>query len=62
MVDVQTISIVIAASSVVTGVDYHILQIRHQTRTRGTDLIVRLCSMFGGKEFQEAWRARWHSH
>jgi len=42
MVDVQTVSIVIASASVVAGVVYYALQIRHQAKMRQTDFIVRL--------------------
>jgi hypothetical protein len=55
MVDIQTVSIVIASASVVAGIIYYSLQIRHQTKTRQTDLVVRLYTTFGGKEMREAW-------
>ena len=42
MVDIQTVSIAIASASVVVGVIYYVWQIRHQTRMRKTDLIVRI--------------------
>jgi len=60
MVDIlllQTVSIAVASASVVAGVTYYALQIRHQTRTRDTDLVIRLFSTFARKEFQqEMWR------
>jgi len=55
MVDIQTVSIVIASASVVAGVIHYVLQLRHQTRMRQTDLVMRLYSHFGSKEFQGAW-------
>ena len=55
MVDISTVSIVIASASVVAGVIYYSLQIRHQTKARQTDLIIRLYSLVGSKEFVEAW-------
>jgi len=54
MVDIPTISIVIATSSVVAGVIYYSFQVRHQTRTRDTDLVMRLYSTYGSNEFREA--------
>ncbi len=44
MVDVQTVSIVIASASVVAGVVYYALQLRHQSKMRQTDLVIRLAS------------------
>ncbi len=49
----QTASIAIASASVVVGVIYYIFQIRHQTRTRQTDLIIRLYSTIVQREFVE---------
>lgn len=61
MVDIQTVSIVIASASVVAGVVYYALQLRHQARARQdmvkarqADLLMRLYSTYGSKEFQEA--------
>jgi hypothetical protein len=50
MVDIQTISIAIASASVVAGVVYYVLQIRHQTKIRQTDLVIRLFSAFLSQE------------
>ena len=55
VVDVQTVSIMLASASVIAGVIYYVLQIRHQSRMRQTDLVVRLYSTFSGKELQEAY-------
>jgi hypothetical protein len=55
MVDIQTVSIAIASASVFAAAIYYVLQIRHQTRMRQTDLVMRLYSTFGSKEFQDAW-------
>jgi len=61
MVDIQTISIVIASASVVAGVTYYALQLRHQARARQdmvkarqADLLMRLHSAFSTKEMVEA--------
>ena len=62
MIDIQTVSIIIASASVVAGVIYYSLQIRHQnlqiqqqTKTRHTDLLVRLFSTIMSKDWLEAW-------
>ena len=55
MVDIQTISIAIASASVVAGVVYYALQLRHQTKMRQTDLVMRLYSTYSSKEFLEAY-------
>ena len=62
MVDIQTISIAIASASVVAGVIYYSLQIRHQnlqikqqTKMRQTDVYWRLLSSFTSKEYVEAF-------
>ena len=53
MVDVQTISIVMASASVMAGIVYYAFQIRHQNRMRETDLIMRLYSAYGNEEYSE---------
>jgi hypothetical protein len=58
MVDIlllQTVSIAIASASVVAGVIYYFFQIRHQTRIRQTDLVMKLYSQFNSLEFQKVW-------
>jgi len=54
MVDIQTVSIAIASAGVFAAAIYYIFQIRHQTKIRQTDLVMRLYSTRGSKEFQEA--------
>jgi hypothetical protein len=56
MVDIQTVSIAIASAGVFAAAVYYILQIRHQTKMRQTDLIMRLYSTRDSKEFQESWK------
>jgi hypothetical protein len=58
MVDVQTVSIAVASASVIVGVIYYVFQIRHQTKLRETDLLLRLNStMFANKEFlKDLWK------
>lgn len=55
MIDLATLSTMVAAISVVVGVILAVLQLRDFVRTRQTDLIMRLYSVFGSREFQEAW-------
>jgi hypothetical protein len=56
VVDIQTLSIAIASASVVVGVAYYALQIRHQSKVRQTDLVMRLYDKFGSTEFQKAYQ------
>ena len=55
MVDIQTVSIGVASASVVAGVIYYVFQLRHQNRTRQTDLVMRLYATFSSNDFQDAW-------
>jgi len=55
VIDIQTVSIVIASASVVAGIIYYSLQLRSQTKARQTDLIIRLYSLASSREFLEAW-------
>jgi hypothetical protein len=60
MADVQTVSILVAAASVMIGVIYYILQIRHQTKLRQTDLALRLYTSWVSKEMTEPWLKVWN--
>jgi hypothetical protein len=42
MVDIQTVSIAIASAGVFAAAVYYIIQIRHQTKVRETDLAIRM--------------------
>jgi len=55
MLDIPSISSIVAAAGVLVGVVFAVLQLRDLMRTRQTDLVMRLYSIFGSKEFQEAW-------
>jgi hypothetical protein len=55
LVDIQTVSIAIASAGVLIGVVYYILDLRHQTKIRKTDLLVRLCSTMESKDWMEAF-------
>ncbi len=56
MVDIQTVSIVIASTGVLAGVIYYILEIRHQSRLRQTESVIKLSPWFNmnAREVQEA--------
>jgi hypothetical protein len=56
IIDIQTISIVIASASVIGSSVYYMLETRHQRRTRQTESIIRLSPWFSmdAKEIQEA--------
>jgi hypothetical protein len=53
--DIQTVSIAVASASVTVAAIYYIWQIRHQTKMRQTDLLVRLFSTLDSKDWLEAW-------
>ena len=55
VVDIQTVSIMLASASVIAGVVYYALQIRQQTKIRHTDFIMRMPSTFTSKEFIQAF-------
>jgi hypothetical protein len=54
MVDIQTVSIIMASASVMAGIVYYSFQIRHQTRIRKTDLVIRLWSRMQRDDFIDA--------
>ena len=54
MLDVSTIATVVATISVVVGVIFTILELRHMSKTRQTDVIMRIYDRFGSKEMVEA--------
>jgi len=56
MVDIQTVSIAVASASVVAGVVYYALQIRHQDKMRHLDLFMRLYSTWGSEDMLDAHR------
>jgi hypothetical protein len=56
VVDIQTLSVIVASASVVAGIVYYAVQFRHQTRIRQTDLLLRLYTISTNKEWLEAWQ------
>ena len=55
MVDLTSVSALLAAIGVTVGVIFAIVQLRDLVRTRQTDLAMRLYQHFGTKEFVNAW-------
>ena len=54
MVDIQTVSIAVASASVVAGIIYYAFQIRHQTRMRQMDLLMRLYLTWDSEDMKKA--------
>ena len=56
VLDIPTISVLIASASVITGVIYYMVETRHQRVMRQTESVVRLSPWFSmnAKEMQEA--------
>jgi hypothetical protein len=56
MVDVQTISIAVASIGVLLAAIYYVLEIRHQSRLRQTESVIKLSPWFNmtAREVQEA--------
>ncbi len=59
MLDIPSISAVVAAVGVIVGVVLAILELRNITKTRQMELIMRLYSTFITKEFQDAYETLW---
>lgn len=56
MLDIPSISAIVAAVGVIVGVVFTVEQVRDLVKTRQTDLVISLYKDFGGKEYQEAWQ------
>ena len=54
MIDIPTASAIIVAVSVVIGLIFTVLELRHLGQTRRTDVIMRVYDRFGTKEMVEA--------
>jgi len=53
MLDIPSISAVILSIGGMLGIIFAIVELRNLVKTRQTDLVIRLYSIFGSKEFQE---------
>jgi len=54
MIDIPTASAMVVAVSVVVGLVFTLMELRHLARTRRTDVIMRIYDRFGSKEMVEA--------
>ncbi len=54
MIDIPTVSAIVVAISVVVGLCFTLLELRHLSKTRRTDVIMRIYNRFGSKEMVEA--------
>ncbi len=54
MIDLSAVSTIVVTVSVVVGVAFTVLEIRHLAKTRRTDVILRIYERFGHKEVIEA--------
>jgi hypothetical protein len=54
MFDIPTISTIVAAVSILIGIIFTILELRHFNRTRKTEIIMRIYDRFSSKEMVEA--------
>ena len=54
MDDIATISTIVAAVSIVVGVVFTILEIRHMAKTRRTEVILKIYERFGSREIVDA--------
>ena len=55
MLDIPSVSAIVAAVGVIVGVVFTVFELRNLVITRQTDLVIRLYSTFGSKELQESW-------
>jgi hypothetical protein len=54
MLDVSTVSTIVVTVSVVIGVVFTVLEIRHLAKTRRTEVILRIYERFGSREIVDA--------
>lgn len=54
MIDVPTLSAIVVAVSVVIGLVFTLMELRHLAKTRRTDVIMRVYDRFGSREMVEA--------
>jgi hypothetical protein len=55
MLDIPSISAIVAAAGVLVGVVLTVVELRNLVKQRQSDLLVRLFSTAGGKDWLEAW-------
>jgi hypothetical protein len=54
MIDIPTVSGIVATASIIIGVIFTILEIRHFNQTRKTEIIMKIYERFGTREMVEA--------
>ena len=54
MIDISTTATIVTMASVIVGVVFTILEIRHLNNVRRTDIIMKIYERFGSKEMVEA--------
>jgi hypothetical protein len=52
--DISTLSTIVATVSIVIGVVFTVLEVRHLARTRRTEVILRIYERFGNREIVDA--------
>ena len=57
MLDIPSISAIVAAAGVLVGVTLAYLEVRSLVEARRTDLVISLYRDFGNKDYQRAWQA-----
>ena len=55
MLDIPSISTIVAAAGVTIGVVFAILELRNITKTRQMQLIMSIYSLFSTREYIDAW-------
>ena len=58
--DITSVSAIVAAAGVLVGVIYYILDIRHQSKVRQTDLTMRLYTSWVSEELTKPWLKVWN--
>jgi hypothetical protein len=54
MIDITSILAIVTTASIIVGIIFTILEIRHFTATRKTEIIMKIYDRFGSKEIVEA--------
>jgi hypothetical protein len=54
MYDISTIATIVTTVSIVIGVIFALMELRHLTETRKTEIIIKIYDRFGSKEIVEA--------
>jgi hypothetical protein len=55
MLDITSISAIVASVGVIVGVVFTVMELRNLVETRQTDLVIRLYTTFGSKEMRQTW-------